>query len=73
MLSICIPVYNFDVTELVKALNSQAEELHVSYEILVIDDASQNLYKLDVYKRQALQLSPRTIGWLHRLQLSRMH
>ncbi len=41
MLSICIPLYNCDVTELVGNLLAQIEENTVSAEIILIDDASK--------------------------------
>jgi glycosyltransferase involved in cell wall biosynthesis len=40
MLSICIPVYNFDIRPLVGSLHQQAQKLDAGVEILVIDDAS---------------------------------
>ena len=40
MLSILIPAYNHDLTDLVKGLRLQASELKVPYEILIIDDNS---------------------------------
>lgn len=46
MLSICIPVYNFKVIELVKSLEKQAQLLSVSVEILVIDDGSSHEFCL---------------------------
>ncbi len=45
MISICIPVYNFDITSLVNELSKQANLLNTSYEIIVIDDCSDNMYK----------------------------
>jgi glycosyltransferase involved in cell wall biosynthesis len=42
MLSICIPVYNSDVSELVDSLLQQLEELDYNIEICLIDDASPN-------------------------------
>lgn len=39
-LSICIPVYNFDVRELVRDLQKEITEHQISAEILLIDDAS---------------------------------
>ena len=45
MLSICIPIYNFEVTELVKALHDEAETLHIAYEILLSDDASDENFR----------------------------
>ncbi len=45
MLSICIPVYNYDVRMLVKSLHIQALSLAVPVEIVVIDDASNEEYR----------------------------
>ena len=39
-LSICIPVYNFDVNGLVTELSSQIISAHLDAEIILIDDAS---------------------------------
>lgn len=39
-LSVCIPVYNFDVRELVRHLQKEITEHQISAEILLIDDAS---------------------------------
>ena len=46
MLSVLIPVYNFDVRDLVKTLSNQAERLDVAFEIIVIDDASCDNFKI---------------------------
>ncbi len=46
MISICIPVYNFEVSALVRSLSLQAAELKVPFEILVVDDASDDSYKI---------------------------
>ncbi len=40
MLSVLIPIYNFDVRPLVENLHRQAEKLEAPYEILCMDDAS---------------------------------
>ncbi|MCB0480883.1 MAG: glycosyltransferase [Flavobacteriales bacterium] len=40
MYSILIPVYNYDVRELVSSIHLQAEKLDVPFEIIVLDDAS---------------------------------
>lgn len=40
MLSILIPVYNFNSRPLLESLHSQAEALNIEYEIVVADDAS---------------------------------
>lgn len=39
-LSVCIPVYNFDVRELVNSLNKEITTAHLNAEIVLIDDAS---------------------------------
>ena len=44
MLSICIPVYNFDVRTLVYDLHKQAMRCDISFEIILMDDASDSLY-----------------------------
>ena len=44
MLSILIPIYNYDSTRLVKELHAQACEANIPFEIICIDDASR-LYK----------------------------
>ena len=41
MLSICIPIYNYEVTELVRSLHDEAETLQIAYEILLSDNASE--------------------------------
>ncbi len=46
MLSICIPVYNFDITRLVKDLHRQALELDKAIEILLLDDGSSEDFKI---------------------------
>ena len=45
MLSILIPVYNYDCSELVAALDKQAVRLNINYEILVADDASEESFR----------------------------
>lgn len=45
MLSICIPIHNWDVTKLVRDLKAQADKLKVAYEILLLDDASDYEYQ----------------------------
>lgn len=42
MLSICIPVYNFDINVLLQELSRQLEALQVPCEIIVIDDGSKD-------------------------------
>jgi glycosyltransferase involved in cell wall biosynthesis len=45
MISICIPIYNFDVTELVEELLKQANHINYPVEVLLFDDHSQNYYR----------------------------
>ena len=45
MLSICIPTYNFDITELVRELLRQADGINYPIEVLVFDDYSQPYYR----------------------------
>ena len=45
MISICIPVYNFDVVALVEELTQQAKKLNIPYEIILIDDCSTEAYR----------------------------
>jgi glycosyltransferase involved in cell wall biosynthesis len=44
MLSICIPIYNYDVTRFVQDLHRQAEKIARPFEILLMDDASEEKY-----------------------------
>lgn len=46
MLSICIPIYNFDVRSLVDELYNQAEELSLEYEIVCLDDHSDESFHI---------------------------
>ncbi len=45
MLSVCIPVFNYDVTPLVKKLIIQAKQNTLIIEILIMDDGSTEYYK----------------------------
>ena len=45
MISICIPIYNFDVRQLVISLHKQAQNLKVRSEIILIDDFSNEHYR----------------------------
>lgn len=42
MLSILIPIFNFNVTNLVKELYKQASEAGIEFEIILVDDASHD-------------------------------
>lgn len=46
MISVCIPVFNFNITALVNGLSEQCEKLNVPTEIIVIDDGSE-IFKLE--------------------------
>lgn len=46
MISVCIPVYNNDVTKLVAALLSQIDSTQIQCEILLFDDGSDDRYVL---------------------------
>ncbi|MBT8259925.1 MAG: glycosyltransferase [Bacteroidia bacterium] len=45
MISICIPIYNFDVSNLIKNLSHQSNVLEEPTEIILIDDCSNNYFK----------------------------
>ncbi|MDY3547815.1 glycosyltransferase family 2 protein [Riemerella anatipestifer] len=45
MISICIPIYNTEVTTLVTALKSEIKTNHLNAEIVLIDDASDEHYR----------------------------
>ncbi len=55
MLSINIPVYNYEVGELISQLVEQADELRIGYEIRVYDDGSQEDIKLQNRKISEFQ------------------
>jgi glycosyltransferase involved in cell wall biosynthesis len=46
MLSICIPLYNFDVNELISKLYIQSKKLNIDTEIVVLDDFSTQKYDI---------------------------
>lgn len=45
MISICIPVYNFDVRDLVKSLHSQCNDIISKPELILIDDCSDTYFQ----------------------------
>jgi glycosyltransferase involved in cell wall biosynthesis len=45
MISVCIPIYNFNVSDLVLELSRQAKPLQEAVEIILIDDASSEQYR----------------------------
>ena len=42
MLSILIPIYNYNAVSLVRNLHQQANKENIDFEILLLDDASDN-------------------------------
>ena len=40
MISICIPIYNFNVVDLIITINNQGEKSKKPYEVICIDDGS---------------------------------
>ena len=46
MISICIPIFNFDVSALITALKFQMEQTQMGCELLLIDDGSTEDFKL---------------------------
>jgi len=44
-ISVCIPIYNFDVRDLVSDLKSEIQRNKIEAEIILIDDASHNHFK----------------------------
>lgn len=60
MISICIPVYNFNVTSLINELSNQVNSLNIQCEIIVIDDCSENfktINKIECKKHTYIELS----------------
>jgi hypothetical protein len=47
MISICIPVYNFNITSLISELSNQIDLLNTECEIIVIDDCSDKFKRIN--------------------------
>lgn len=65
MITVCIPVYNFDVNPLILKLSGQAKTLSVPVEIILIDDCSSELFKRinrDVWLRERYIELDKNIG-----------
>lgn len=60
MLSILIPVYNYDVTALMQNLHEQCSALNIPFEIVLADDKSEAVY-VETNKNQAGLLNCRFI------------
>ena len=55
MLSVLIPVYNFNIVELVTDLHAQSSESGIQFEIICFDDASDDFFRNQ--NREILKLS----------------
>lgn len=66
--SICIPVYQRFIDDLVATIVQQAKALHVDYEILIVDDASTGSYQTknkllqNKYKQVKYSENPKNVG-----------
>ena len=71
MLSILIPCYNFNVTDLVKDILKQAKLINIEFEIICAEDGIRDQPRSrglgDVYKRQLLMFWGLDYQWVHRL------
>lgn len=45
MISVCLPVFNFNVESLVNDITNQLATTNISYEILIYDDGSKDIFK----------------------------
>ena len=63
MLSICIPVYNYNVVVLVTQLLEQAHQLEVDFEILVWEDGSSEENKLENRKLSEIDTCVLYVEW----------
>jgi GT2 family glycosyltransferase len=45
MISICIPIYNFDISQLLEEISRQSKQIDAPSEIILIDDCSSEAYK----------------------------
>lgn len=52
-ISVCIPVYNFDIKNLVIALRTEIQTNQIDAEIILIDDASDNRFN-EIYKEASV-------------------
>jgi glycosyltransferase involved in cell wall biosynthesis len=56
MISVCIPIYNFDVRVLIKNLHQQLTEAALAFEIILMDDASTE-YEIIEYNKTLSKLA----------------
>jgi GT2 family glycosyltransferase len=45
MISVCIPIYNFDISQLLEEISKQSNQIDAPNEIILIDDCSSEAYK----------------------------
>ena len=67
MISICIPIYNFNVVDLIITINNQGEKSKKPYEVICIDDGSnKEILKLNAeiksYKKVKYLILKKNIG-----------
>lgn len=65
MLAVCVPIYNFDVRSLVKALENQLDSLKLPVVLILIDDASDQSFKLlneEVVKKHTYIENTKNLG-----------
>jgi len=64
MISICIPVYNYNITALINELSKQINSLNIQCEIIVIDDGSDRNKQINktVCKEHTYIELPKNIG-----------
>ena len=60
MISICIPVYNFNVVDLINSIINQGEKIKKPFEIICIDDGSNK----ETLKLNAKINSHKTVNYL---------
>lgn len=56
MISVCIPIYNYNATQLIHSLSAQIAAAGADYELLIIDDASTFTFR----EQNALAAAPST-------------
>ena len=67
MISICIPIYNFNVVDLINAIINQGEGIKKPFEIICIDDCSNKETlklnaKISTYKKVNYLILKKNIG-----------
>ncbi|MEM6516283.1 MAG: glycosyltransferase, partial [Bacteroidota bacterium] len=67
MISVLIPVYNYDIISLVGELHRQLIELKIEFEIICWDDASKNIFqksnqKIEIREKVTYRSSKKNLG-----------